>query len=351
MQTYFSLLFPLTLTAFFILLFRPLSLRIGLVDIPNQRKLHTGNIPLVGGIAVFCGFLFSVLALNMPVASWKPLFAAAALLLIVGILDDFKEINVRERFLAQIGAVLLIALWGGVQVDNLGDLFGFGVIELGVLSLPFTVFGAVGVMNAFNMIDGLDGLAGGLLLMLLGILALLLWNGGHWVDLHLVLIVCSGVLAFLLFNFRFSNQGRAHVFLGNSGAMFLGILATYLLVKYSQAPYELFPPVTALWLFAVPLMDTVRMIIRRLQRGGSPFDSDRKHLHHVLLDAGLSVRRTAVFIYFTQLSCASIGLAGVYYGIPDYLMFCGFLSLFGVYYLAVGVCSGWSGLFGITKPL
>lgn len=335
MQIYFSILFPLAVTAFFTLLFRPLAMRIGLVDVPNERKLHNGNIPLVGGIAVFCGFLFSVLALDMPVASWKPLFSAAALLLIVGTLDDFKEINIRERFLAQIGAVLLIALWGGIRVDSLGDLLGFGVIEMGLFSLPFTVFGAVGAMNAFNMIDGMDGLAGGLLLLLLGILASLLWHDGHAVDLHLVLIVCSCVLAFLLFNFRFSNQGKAFVFLGNSGSMFLGILVTYLLIKYSREPYGLFRPVTALWLFAIPLMDAVSIIIRRIAEGGSPFDSDRKHLHHVLQDSGLSIRRSAVFIFLLQLSCSSIGLGGVYYGVPDSLMFYGFMMLFGVYYLAV----------------
>ena len=234
MQLYFSILFPLVVTAFLTLLFQPLAVRIGLVDIPDQRKLHHGNIPLVGGIAIFCGFLFSVLALNMPVASWKPLFSAAALLLIVGLLDDFKEIGIRERFVAQIGAVLLIALWGGIQVDNLGNLLGFGVIELGILALPFTVFGAVGAMNAFNMIDGMDGLSGGLLLLLLGILASLLWHDGHSVDLHLVLIVFSAVAAFLLFNFRFSNRSVVSVFLGNSGTLFLGVLVTYLLIKYSR---------------------------------------------------------------------------------------------------------------------
>ena len=141
MSVYTNLIFPLTLTAFLVLLFRPVALRTGLVDIPVGRKFHIGNTPLIGGTAVFCGLLVSVFALDIPFLSWEPLLAAAAFLLLVGLWDDYKGVGVRNRFLAQIGAVLLIAVWGGIRLDRLGDLLGFGVIELGLIAVPFTVFG------------------------------------------------------------------------------------------------------------------------------------------------------------------------------------------------------------------
>ena len=158
------------LTFSLVFLFRPVALKIQLVDAPNHRKHHEGDVPLVGGLAIFCGFLFSLLTLDIALSSWRPLLAACALMLIVGLMDDIRELNVRDRFLAQIGTLLLVIFWGDVYLADLGDLLGFGDIQLGWMAVPFTIFGAVGVMNAFNMIDGMDGLSSGVTLILLGVL-------------------------------------------------------------------------------------------------------------------------------------------------------------------------------------
>jgi UDP-GlcNAc:undecaprenyl-phosphate GlcNAc-1-phosphate transferase len=320
------------LTLLLVKLFRPVAFKIGLVDGPDYRKHHDGSVPLVGGIAVFCGFLFSVLTLNIPLSPWKPLFAAGALMLIVGVMDDIKEIRVRDRFIAQAGAVLLVSFWNGVSLSGLGNLLGFGDIQLSWLAIPFTIFGVVGVMNAFNMIDGMDGLSSGLSLILFAILALLSYQAGLVGDFALLSMLLACTLGFFLCNFRFTEQRRVLSFLGDGGSLFLGFAIAYFLVRHSQGEQALFRPVTALWLFAVPLMDTVAIMIRRVRRGRSAFEPDREHLHHLLQRAGFSVRRSAMLIFALQLLMSAIGLAGEYYQLPEYLMFYGFLTVFALYY-------------------
>ena len=112
---------------------------------------------------MFCGFVGAVLTVEIPLGEWRALFAASAVVMVVGVLDDFKELSTKARFGAQIAAALIMTLWGGVVVTDLGNLLGTGEIPLGVWAIPFTVFGTVGVINALNMIDGLDGLAQGTL--------------------------------------------------------------------------------------------------------------------------------------------------------------------------------------------
>lgn len=328
MQYMAGVFLPLVLTLLLILLLRPVAISIGLSDSPSKRKKHQGVIPLVGGIGIFCAFLFSVLALDVPAHNGKSLFAAAALLLIIGIMDDLNEVQVRDRFIAQIGGVVLVVLWGGVGLHALGDLVGFGMIYLGAIAIPFTIFSAVGVMNALNMIDGIDGLSSGIILILLTIVAVLLWENGYEAELQLALILIGGVLAFFVLNFVLRTGGRAFCFLGDSGSLFLGIVVATWLIQYSQAPYNLYRPVTALWLFAIPLLDTVSIMTRRMLEGGSPFKPDRRHLHHALLRYGFSARFTTLLLLIAQCFFVTLGMLGEYLDVAESKMFYGFLALF-----------------------
>ncbi len=330
-----GIILPLILTALLIMLFRPVALRIGLVDVPGDRKHHEGSIPLVGGLGIFCAFLFSVLVFDVPANTLRPLFAASALLLIVGVLDDLHELQVRDRFIAQIGAILLVVLWGGVSLQTLGNLLGPGAISLGLIAIPFSVFSAVGVMNSLNMIDGIDGLSSGILLILLGFLGTTLWEHGYTAELQLVLILFGCMVAFFVFNFVIRSHGRAFTFLGDSGTLFLGIVIASWLIQYSQAPYNLYRPVTALWLFAVPIIDTVSIMGRRVLRGESPFEPDRWHLHHMLQRHGLGIRATTLLILCLQFILTIVGMLGESYSIPEYLMFYSFLALFAFYNLSM----------------
>ncbi|MEE8286845.1 MAG: MraY family glycosyltransferase, partial [Gammaproteobacteria bacterium] len=147
-------------------LLRPMAKRVGLVDEPGGRKPHQGSVPLIGGVAMFCGFSLAALTLDMGLTAYRSFFAAAAILVVVGLLDDMHELSSRARFGAQILAAVLMAYWGGVVLGDLGGLASGGAsFALSGWEIVFTVFCTVGVINALNMSDGVDGLAGGLSLV------------------------------------------------------------------------------------------------------------------------------------------------------------------------------------------
>lgn len=329
--------FPAYLTSFavacgLILLLAPLARRIGLVDSPRAHKAHLGDVPLVGGIAIFCGFLFGVLALDVPLNDLRPLFAGSALLVIVGVLDDFKELDPRSRFVPQIAAGLMMTLWGGVRLTDLGALSGPDETLLGAWSLPFTLLSVVGVTNALNMLDGIDGLAGGLTLITLTILGLVALSAGEATSAGVLLALASSVLAFLCFNLRLPGRNRARVFMGDAGSMFLGFAVAWFLVRLSQGDEPAIEPVTALWVVAIPLMDTVGTMLRRLLRQRSPFLADREHLHHLLQRMGLSVGGTVAAILAASALMAGIGLLAEANDISERNLFVAFLTLFAVYF-------------------
>ncbi|BAO43664.1 MraY family glycosyltransferase [Thiolapillus brandeum] len=314
----------------------PLACRIGLLDQPGGRKHHRDATPLVGGIAIFCSFMLVVLTLDSPLSHWRSFFLASALVFIIGLLDDFRETPPSMRFVAQAGAALIIVLWGDVRLDTLGFLFGEEkAVTLGWLAIPFSIFCVVGVINATNMIDGLDGLSGGLLLIFFATLLLVSIQAGLIQDSLVLAIICGCLVGFLLFNFPFRNGHPASVFLGDSGALFLGLTTAWFLVRFSQEPLSQLRPITAVWLLGLPIMDTVAIMVRRVRRGRSPFAPDREHLHHILLLAGYPVKTTVLIILGISLVFTFVGLGGEWLHVPEVYMFYGFLLLFGLYSYAM----------------
>lgn len=322
-------------TTILILVMMRLAPRIGLVDRAGGHKLHHGSVPVVGGIAMFCAFFFAVLASELPLGQFRALFAGGALLVIVGVLDDFRHLPAWIRFAAQIGAALLMTLWGGVVLEDLGSLLGTDTLLLGELAVPFTVFSVVGVINAVNMMDGLDGLAGGLVAIVIALLAALAAMAGQ-VGAAAVLVALLAVVAgFLVFNIRRPGQPSAAVFMGDAGSMFLGFTLAWFLVELSQSPADTISPVTALWLLALPLLDTVTLMVRRLARRRSPFRADREHLHHALLARGLSQSTTVAVVLGASALLALAGALAQRAGVPPWIMFSGFAALFAGYFLAM----------------
>ncbi len=313
----------------------PLSRRIGLVDSPRGHKAHRGQVPLVGGVAMFCGFLFAILVPSVPLNELRPLFAGAALLVIVGVMDDFHELNPHSRFVAQIAAALLMSLWGGVALRDLGCLVGPEPAILGAWSIPFTLLSAVGVINAFNMQDGMDGLAGGLALIAFTLLGLAAWHAGLAVSALALVTLGGALLAFLLFNLRFNGRKQAIVFMGNAGSLFLGFVLAWFLVSLSQGDSAPLDPVTALWVVALPLMDTVGIMLRRTLHGRSPLLPDREHLHHLLCRLGLGVNRSLALVLGTSAALAAIGIAAQALEVAERYRFAAFLGLFALYFVAI----------------
>lgn len=323
------------LTIIFILLFRKHAVRLGLVDVPGGRKNHEGVVPVIGGTAITVAFIFSSLACGQPLDGFHSFFVSLLLLVVVGTLDDLHDLSARSRFFAQIAAALLMASWGGVFIDDLGNLFGNGPVYLHNWAIPFTVFCVIGVINAFNMIDGVDGLAGGLAFIALVLFGCAAMLAGLTIHSTLIFLLASAVLGFLMFNMRSPWRSTAAVFLGDAGSMMLGFAMVWFAVDLTDSDSEALTPITVVWIIAVPLMDTVNTMLRRTLKGRSPFSADHEHLHHIFLRAGYSVSSTVVMILLVSLLLGLIGLAGWHYGVPEYMMLYAFLLLFALYSLAM----------------
>lgn len=307
------------------------AIRIGLVDEPDTRKMHHGTIPLTGGIAMFLSFVCAILVFDFDIRVFAPFLAATCLLFGIGLLDDVKEIRPIWRIVTQCLAVLIMCLWANVSLTNVGDILFFGAITLGWLSIPFTVFAVVGAVNATNMADGLDGLAGGLTLIAFTSLALLAWDADRSVETQTILVFVAIVLGFLIWNARSPWRKKAAAFMGDSGSTFLGLAVAWFMVQLSQGPDRVLAPITGLWLFAIPIVDTLSITIRRIKKRKSPFRPGRDHLHHILQDAGYSPEKTAMTIWTMAVICALIGIGGHKAGVPDGIMFCSFLLFFFTY--------------------
>jgi UDP-GlcNAc:undecaprenyl-phosphate GlcNAc-1-phosphate transferase len=309
---------------------RRVAPHIGLLDHPRACKHHTHPTPLVGGIAMSIAFLFAVLLLDSELTAYRFLFAGIAVLVVVGVLDDLHELRPEHRLWGQILAALLMLGGGGVVLDDLGYLVSSTVlVSTGLLAWPITVFSVVGVINAVNMSDGLDGLAATIALITLACIAVVAWTGGDVRVLGVLIVLMSVVVPFLVMNLR--PKRPALVFMGDAGSMFLGFALAWFLVQVSQGENRLMAPVTALWIFALPLLDTVTALLRRLLLRRSPFVGDRRHVHHLLLAAGLSAKQAFLLLALFASMAASFGLAGHFLAIPEAWMFSLFAALFGLY--------------------
>lgn len=331
-----SLAVAFGLTLFLLLMLRPVATRIGLVDHPGERKLHGGAVPLIGGIAMFIAFCLSVLTLDIPITGLRAFFAGSLILVVIGILDDMHELSARTRFTVQIIATTIMAVWGGVVLNDFGHLLSSEfVFELYWLAVPVTVFAAIGVINALNMLDGVDGLAGFVALVAVIGMAVISFAAGDMNTLMILGLVFSVITAFLIVNLRNDHKQCSMVFMGDSGSMFLGFALSWFLITLSQGDDRAMSPATALWLFAIPLYETLTMIIRRTRNGRSPFSADREHIHHMLELAGYSKRMTVLIIVFASLLFASLGLFGHFYQVPEYVMFYSFIAVFVGYLLLI----------------
>ncbi len=288
-----------------IYLLDPLARRIGLLDHPGGRKDHAAPTPVTGGLAIALGTMIPALALTELTPALLGLGLAAAILIIVGVIDDLKDLRWQYRILAQIAAALCIVLVGDVKVEAIGPVFGLGQMALGSLSIPFTVLATVGLINALNMADGLDGLAGSMALCALAMLIAGSIYSGNSALTHGLIVLAGALAGFLALNMRTPWRKRAYVFLGNSGSAYLGLVIAWAAFRLTQDPEHPVTPVLAPFLIAPPVIDCLVLIVKRLRQGRSPFAADRTHAHHLMLDSGFTP--TGVVLTMVAVSC-SLGL-------------------------------------------
>jgi len=324
-------------TVALIVFFRRHAMALGLMDMPGGRKHHRGEVPLVGGLGMFGGLAVAALAAGGLPAANAAMLSVMFLVMLAGFIDDRSGLSASTRFMVQAAAVLIMVYWGEVRLDNLGNLFGNGDVKLGRWAVPMTIFAVLGVINAINMIDGADGLAGGLSLIALLIFSAFAAAAGMLGD-TLLLPLVAAVAGFMIFNLRTPWRERASVFMGDAGSMMLGFALAWHAVELGDV-YGLMTPITAVWILAIPLMDTVSQMVRRILKGVSPFTPDNEHLHHVLQRAGFTQAQTVLIMLACSLLFAGIGVGGWLLGVPEYLMFYAFMAIFGLYLL--GVLRAW----------
>ncbi|MEO8671131.1 MAG: MraY family glycosyltransferase [Tahibacter sp.] len=263
----------------------PWAQRHHLVDEPNGRHDHMVSTAVVGGIAIFLGIAGVSLARGGGSKPFLGLLIAACLIVAVGILDDLRDLSWRIRLLAHAAAALIIAA-SGVYATSVGHL-----VDFGFWALPFSVFATVGIINAVNMIDGSDGLSGCLVTVALGFFALCAADAGDLTFVAELMILVGGIVGFLALNLRLPGQPTARIFLGNSGSALLGLIVAWSAFRLAQIPGNAAGGILAPWMIAIPLIDCVVLMMRRLLNGRSPFWADRNHIHHLMRDAGYSAQR------------------------------------------------------------
>jgi UDP-GlcNAc:undecaprenyl-phosphate/decaprenyl-phosphate GlcNAc-1-phosphate transferase len=314
----------------------PRAERYGLIDHPGGgRKHHTDKSPAVGGLAIMAGLSLTSLLAGFAAQLHPTFWACFFIIGLTGAFDDRFDLGPYIKFAAQIAAALLMIYWGGLILHSLGDLVSAEPVTLGRFAVPLTVFAVTGIVNAINLCDGADGLAGGLVFIAVFWIAMMSATSANTGTLALALGLLGCIAAFLVFNLRSPWRTRAAIFLGDAGSLSLGFALAWLTVDAMREGSQSFAPVTAIWLVAIPISDTIVCMSRRLAKGQNPFCADRTHLHHILIDLGMPVARAVALIHLLAFVLAGMGVAGWALRVPEHVMFYAAMAVFAAYILLV----------------
>ena len=301
-------------------IFTPLLIRLshkfGWYDSKSKRKIHTGDIPRIGGLGIFAAFVLSILFFLI-ICKYTSIslnriskYRHAALVLgffiitFLGIMDDFFSLRAWQKFLTQISAALIVS-FGGFNFQYFYIPFAGYNIPLYFLSHVLTVFWIISLCNAINLIDGIDGLAGGVSAIAVLFYGIIFFITGNYTAAAISLSLLGGILGFLIFNFP-----PAKIFMGDSGSLLLGFSLAVIPLVNNHPPVSSTVLFLPLILLIIPILDMIAAMIRRKRRGVPIFSPDREHIHHKLMDFGLSNKKILFTIYFYSVLA---GITGLFY--------------------------------------
>lgn len=326
---YLLLFFTAFLSLFFL---RKIAKKINLVDRPNERKMHVGVIPLVGGISIYITLMIALWFEQNIIPSSEIYVLCASVLVMMGGIDDKYDVDYRIRLVVQVLISCAMIFGAGLSLKSLGYLFFGYELTLGPLGYIFTVLAILGAINAFNMVDGIDGLLGGLTMVTFGALSYIHYIDGQLPLARFCIMLMILMVPYICLNLGFPFGRNRKVFMGDAGSMLIGFTVIWVLLQGTQGPKAQMNPVTALWLIAIPLMDMVCIMARRIRKGVSPFRPDREHLHHICLRAGLTSHQALVVICFIAALLAAMGIGLEYGGLPEWVSLLLFIFVFALYY-------------------
>lgn len=283
-----------------------LAISIGAVDKPNARKVHTKIMPRMGGLAIYVSFFVVLFLSHSMTKQLFGVFLGGTVLVLVGIIDDMKDMPAKVKLLGQIIAACIVVAFG-VRVDFMTNIIQGDTFFLSVFSIPVTIIWIVAIINAVNLIDGLDGLAAGIAVIAATTMAISGYASGQTEMSAMAMILIGSTLGFLRYNFH-----PAKIFMGDTGSMFLGYnLAVFAVLGVTKS-FTMLSLVTPILVLGIPILDTLFAIIRRGMNHKPIFKPDKQHLHHCLLKYGFSHRDTVLIIYAVSAVLALCGLIMTY---------------------------------------
>jgi UDP-GlcNAc:undecaprenyl-phosphate/decaprenyl-phosphate GlcNAc-1-phosphate transferase len=283
-----------------------------LCDLPNERGSHSDATPTLGGIALFCSIVITSL-ISITTCGYRDqgtlilssfyelpyLIAGITILFFIGIKDDMLLISPWKKFTGQFIAMVILSAFGGLRISSFQGLLGIQEVPY-ILSVLFTVFVGLGIINAINLIDGIDGLAAAIIIVASSVFGTWFYLAGE--KEYTVFAAC--MLGTLLPYFYFNVFGKSNkIFMGDTGSLILGLIVTALAIKFIEvnkfaglSVRVQSAPIVAIGILLIPLFDTVRVLVVRIMRNGSPFKADRGHLHHILVDLGFSHLQATIIL-------------------------------------------------------
>ncbi len=276
-----------------------------LMAVPGTRSMHTKKTPNLGGVGIFIAFSLSIMILGglksfeqFQINQLLLLLAAITIMFFLGVKDDLIGISPRKKFIGQVMAAGLVILLTDVRIHNLDGLFGIWELPY-IISVLISLLVFVFIINAFNLIDGIDGLAGTIAIIASTVFGFFFMFQGNHLLMLISFILVGALLAFLRFNFSEENK----LFMGDSGSLFIGFLLTYQSISFlgmntAETIWFTIPnkPILILAILSFPILDTLRVFIIRIRQKRSPFSADKNHIHHRLMDLGLTHKQGTLMV-------------------------------------------------------
>jgi len=306
------ILIIVSVTFLFTAIIMPFMIRIanhiGAIDLPRTRHIHKNPMPKLGGLGIFLGFLFGYMLFGINSIQMNSVLIGSFIIIIVGLIDDIKPIKGYQKLLGQIIASAIIVFYGKILLSNV-TMFGFN-IEFGIFTYPITLLFIISCTNIINLIDGMDGLSGGISSIFFITIGIICYFQGKLNSLAAIItfIMLGATLGFLLHNFN-----PAKIFAGDTGSMFMGfIISIVALLGFKGTTFtSLFVP---LLILAIPILDTLFAIIRRILKRQPIFSADKEHMHHQFLKMNFSQRTTVLIVYAINIL---FSLASIFYVLGD----------------------------------
>jgi UDP-GlcNAc:undecaprenyl-phosphate GlcNAc-1-phosphate transferase len=319
-------------------LVKKFAIKYGFVDQPEKRKVHKSVMPRLGGLAIVIGSGAGLLYLQPPTSYLFPIMIGGLIIIITGVLDDKYALSAKTKLLGQIAAACVV-VFSGIDINFITLPFSERM-ELGFIGYIIAILWIVGITNAINLIDGLDGLASGVSAIALGSILTMAVINNHVLVIALTVILLGSTLGFLFYNFH-----PAKIFMGDTGALFLGYCISVISILGLYKSVTLFSLVIPIIILGIPIFDTMFAIIRRVVNKQSISAPDKHHLHHCLLSMGFSHRTTVLIIY---------GI-GIIFGVSAIVFstatLWGSLIIMGMLFILVQLTAELVGLIGKHKPL